>query len=47
MPELGDAVQLPARDRDEAERDVRLTVLAMDGLRVDRIRLEVLEGDER
>ncbi|HEX5857294.1 MAG TPA: transporter associated domain-containing protein, partial [Microbacterium sp.] len=47
MPEPGDAVQLPARDRDEAERDVRLTVLAMDGLRVDRIRLEVLEGSER
>lgn len=47
MPEPGDAVRLPARDRDEAERDVRLTVLAMDGLRVDRIRLEVLEGSER
>jgi CBS domain containing-hemolysin-like protein len=47
MPEPGDAVRLPARDRDEAEREVRLTVLAMDGLRVDRIRLEVLEGDER
>jgi hypothetical protein len=39
-------VQLPARDGDEAERDVRLTVLAMDGLRVDRIRLELLEGNE-
>ena len=47
MPEAGDEVQLPARDRDEAEREVRLTVLAMDGLRVDRIRLELLEGDER
>jgi hypothetical protein len=47
MPGPGDAVQLPARDRDEADRDVRLTVLAMDGLRVDRIRLELLGGDER
>ena len=47
MPEPGDAVELPARDRDEAECDVRLTVLAMDGLRVDRIRLELLEGGDR
>jgi CBS domain containing-hemolysin-like protein len=47
MPEPGDAVQLPARDREEAELDVRLTVLTMDGLRVDRIRLELLEGDAR
>jgi CBS domain containing-hemolysin-like protein len=42
MPETGDAVELPAHDRDETEQEVRLTVLAMDGLRVDRIRLELV-----
>jgi len=47
MPGPGDAVELRARGRDEAECDVRLTALAMDGLRVDRIGLELLEGDER
>ena len=46
MPGPGDAVQLAARGGDGAERDVRLTVLAMDGLRVDRIRLEKLDGDK-
>jgi hypothetical protein len=46
MPAPGDAVRLPARGRDEAELDVRLTVLAMDGLRVDRLRLDVVEGNE-
>jgi CBS domain containing-hemolysin-like protein len=49
MPAPGDAVEVSALDGDEARRDVRLTVLAMDGLRVDRIHLELLRdsaGDE-
>lgn len=40
IPESGSVLDLEVGDRGEVER-VRLTVTAMDGLRVDRVRLEV------
>ena len=39
IPAEGDEVVLAARDEDGAEHEVTLTVLAMDELRVDRVRL--------
>jgi CBS domain containing-hemolysin-like protein len=51
MPEEGDAVALEAVDEQRRLHRVTLTVVAMDGLRVDRVRLEsttapVEEGGE-
>lgn len=40
IPEVGDSVEVDAYDDERAERVATLTVLSMDGLRVDRIRLE-------
>ena len=49
IPATGDSVTLRADDQDGVEHEVTLTVLAMDALRVDRIRLThapLLEEDE-
>jgi len=40
VPRVGDVVELEAVDSEGARHDVVLTVLGMDGLRVDRVRLE-------
>jgi CBS domain containing-hemolysin-like protein len=45
MPEPGDVVELELHEPDESPRVVRLTVLELEGLRVDRVRLEVREED--
>lgn len=51
VPELGESIELPSRDRDGVPRLVTLTVARMDGLRVDRVRLADAPfpqaGDER
>ena len=41
IPEHGDAVRLVALDEDGTRREVTVTVTAMDGLRVDRARLDL------
>jgi CBS domain containing-hemolysin-like protein len=48
MPQLGDVVELDTTDLDGRPQRVTLTVTGMDGLRVDRLRLErsdVADGD--
>jgi CBS domain containing-hemolysin-like protein len=49
MPEEGDSVELDAGDDEGRAHRVRLTVTDLDGLRVDRLRLEIepLEDDAR
>jgi CBS domain containing-hemolysin-like protein len=48
IPEVGDTVELQALDVDRIPQAVTLTVLGMDGLRVDRVRMEhaPLAGDD-
>jgi CBS domain containing-hemolysin-like protein len=49
MPEVGDTVEVEGRDDEGGRHRVRLTVERLDGLRVDRIRLErepLENGDE-
>lgn len=50
MPQVGDAIELDGADADGAPQHVTLTVLAMDGLRIDRVRLQaepaVVAGDD-
>jgi len=49
MPEVGDAVEVEGRDDEGGRHRVRLTVERLDGLRVDRLRLErepIENGDE-
>src|SRR5215217_1029731 len=41
IPEPGDSLRVPCRDGDGLERALTLEVIAMDGLRVDRIRLAI------
>ena len=41
IPEPGDSLRVPCRDGDGLERTLTLEVIAMDGLRVDRIRLSI------
>ena len=41
IPEPGDSLRVPCRDADGLERALTLEVIAMDGLRVDRIRLSI------
>jgi CBS domain containing-hemolysin-like protein len=40
MPEVGDSVELETTDADGRPRVATLTVSRLDGLRVDRVRLE-------
>jgi len=47
MPDIGDAVTLEADDAGGARQHVTLTVLAMDDLRVDRVRLEHRPAEDR
>jgi len=49
MPEVGDTVEIEGRDDEGGRHRVRLTVERLDGLRVDRLRLErepLEDGDE-
>jgi len=47
IPVPGDSLRVPCRDGDGVERTLRLEVIAMDGLRVDRIRLSVDDAPVR
>ena len=52
VPGRGDSVQVAATDEEKHPLTAELSVLRMDGLRVDRVRLTVVrpdpeEGDER
>jgi len=44
IPHAGDTVDVEATDTDDDREGVRLTVLGMDGFRVDRIRLQRIRG---
>jgi CBS domain containing-hemolysin-like protein len=44
VPGVGDRVELATHDDQGERRDVALTVSRMDGLRIDRVGLELLQG---